>query len=118
MATPWMSPTGIPRARRSVSMNTPYSSAVCSRRLVRTQETRSRSRSKTPIFVLVLPTSATRSMGHLRRDLACKNPLNSPAVVDQERAVGVEADGDPGDGVDRYRAPDRLAPREPAIAHL
>src|SRR5437899_9869309 len=117
MATPWMSPTGIPRARRSVSINTPYSSAVCSRRLVRTQDTRSRSRSKTPIFVFVLPTSATSSMVRLRRDLARDDPLRSAAVVHQERAVRVEADGDAADGVDRDSAPDRLAPREPALAH-
>src|SRR2546426_4302931 len=117
IATPWMSPTGIPRARRSVSMNTPYSSSVCSRRLVRTQDTRSRSRSKTPIFVFVLPTSATSSMVHLRRDLARDEPLHSAAVVHQERAVRVEADGDAADGVDRDSAPDRLAPREPALTH-
>src|SRR5207247_9274189 len=101
MATPWMSLAGIPRARRRVSMNTPYSSAVCSRRLVRTQDTRSRSCSKTPIFVFVLPTSATSSMVHLRRDLARDDPLHSAAVVHQERAVRVEADGDAADGVDR-----------------
>src|SRR5439155_7054001 len=84
--------------RRSVSMNTPYSSAVCSRRLVRTQDTRSRSPSKTPIFVLVLPTSATSSMDHLRRDLARDDPLHPPAVVYQQRAVHVEADGHAAEG--------------------
>src|SRR5207249_10490362 len=118
IAMPWMSLAEIPRARRSVSMNTPYSSAVCSRRLVRTQDTRSRSPSKTPIFVLVLPTSATSSMDHLRRDLARDDPLHPPAVVYQQRAVHVEADGHAAEGVHPDRAPDGLTPCEPALAHL
>ena len=43
-------------------MKSPYSSAVCSRRLVRRHETSRRSPSNTPIFVLVFPTSATSSI--------------------------------------------------------
>src|SRR5262245_15638229 len=46
-------------------MNTPYSSAVCSRRLVRRHETKRRRPSKTPTPVLVFPTSITSSMALL-----------------------------------------------------
>src|SRR5215510_16575242 len=99
-----MSAARTPRDPSIVSMKSPYSSAVCSRRLVMRHEVTRRSPSNTPIFVLVLPTSATSSMrvsrGHLVRcDLAGDDPPDSFASVDQERAVGVEVRGGTGDEI-------------------
>src|SRR3989440_9706363 len=54
----------------------------------------------------------------LRRNLARDDPLHSPAVVHQERAVDVEADGEPADGIHFHPAPDALAEGQPALAHL
>src|SRR5262249_55185293 len=62
IATASMSAGVMPRVRRMASVNTPYSSAVCSRRVVSVHETSTRSPSHTPILVLVLPTSITRSI--------------------------------------------------------
>src|SRR5262245_22424960 len=121
MAMPWMAATGMPRVWRNVSMTSPYSSAVCSRRLVMRHEVTRRGPSNTPIFVLVLPTSATSSMrvsrGHLVRcDLAGNDPPDSFASVDQERAVGVEVRGGAGDAVHRDLPADRVAEALPALA--
>src|SRR5215468_1683650 len=49
-------------------MKRPYSSEVCSRRLVRRQDAISLAPSCTPTLVLVLPTSSSRSTGDLPRD--------------------------------------------------
>ena len=78
--TPWMSAARIPRECRNVSMKSPYSSAVCSRRLVRRHETSRRCPSNTPIFVLVLPTSATSSMSFSpRHRFGAREPASSGA---------------------------------------
>src|SRR5262245_37176070 len=68
MATSVICPGSIPRERRRVWMKRPYSSEVCSRRLVRRQEAISLAPSCTPTLVLVLPTSSSRSTGDLPRD--------------------------------------------------
>src|SRR2546425_1581057 len=96
MATPRISCWVMPRVARMVRMNTPYSSAVCSRRVVRRQDTRSRESWHTPIFVLVLPTSMSRSMVSLRGDFA-RDDANHRAVVhpDHEGAVGGQIHGQP-----------------------
>src|SRR5262249_56201626 len=62
-APPSTSAAGTPRDWSIVSMMSPYSSAVCSRRLVSRHDASKRSPSNTPIFVFVLPTSATSSIG-------------------------------------------------------
>src|SRR5256885_659826 len=96
MATPRISCWVMPRVARMVRMNTPYSSAVCSRRVVRRQDTRSRESWHTPIFVLVLPTSMSSSMISLRGDFA-RDDANHRAVVhpDHEGAVGGQIHGQP-----------------------
>src|SRR5438552_7435639 len=95
MAMPRMSGARMPRVCSSVPMNSPYSSAVCSRRLVRRQDARRRAPSNTPILVLVFPTSATSSMGPLLcpvsgDDLSGDHALHGAADDDQEGAVVVE----------------------------
>src|SRR3989442_4555557 len=50
----------------------------------------------------------------LRRNLARDDPLHSPAVVHQERAVDVEADGEPADGIHFHPAPDASGCRQRA----
>src|SRR5438445_6011810 len=96
MATPRISCWVMPRVARMVRMNTPYSSAVCPRRVVRRQDTRSRESWHTPIFVLVLPTSMSSSMISLRGDFA-RDDANHRAVVhpDHEGAVGGQIHGQP-----------------------
>ncbi len=42
IAAPWIVDGAMPRVRSSVSMNRPYSSAVCSRRVVSRHETSNR----------------------------------------------------------------------------
>src|SRR2546421_617378 len=99
-ATPWRSDGWMPRVRSSVPKKIPYSSAVCSRRLVRRQDTRSRSPSNTPILVLVFPTSATSSIGRPppgRRRRPGDLPRDDPPsavnrVLHEKRAVRVDAD--------------------------
>src|SRR5215469_11008835 len=98
MATPVTRGGSIPRVARSVSMNMPYSSAVCSRRVVSRHETRSRSPSNTPTFVLVLPTSSTSSTSD-DPDLAGHDTMPVLAVLEHERTVDVEIDGDAGDAL-------------------
>src|SRR4249920_1892762 len=96
MATPVMPCCSMPRVLRSVRMKTPYSSAVCSRRVVSRHDTSSRGPLKTPILVLVLPTSMTSSMDRLRRDLARHDPHRLAAVrPEEEGAVGGQAHRDP-----------------------
>ncbi len=62
MAMPVMSRVSTPRVRSSVSTNSPYSSAVCSRRVVSDHDTSRRVSSHTPTLVLLLPTSITSSI--------------------------------------------------------
>src|SRR5512132_3316019 len=134
MAMPWMAAGRIPRVCRSVSMNNPYSSAVCSRRLVSRHETSRRCSSNTPIFVLVLPTSATSSIGvssardrrvgdgrpHRRVARAHRSghhALERAPHVDEQRAVGIEIDGEAGDGVDRDFPAEGVAEPPPCFAN-
>src|SRR6267143_1841083 len=98
MATPRIWAGSIPRVRSSVSMKRPYSSAVCSRRLVSRHDTRSRSPSYTPTFVLELPTSSTSSISG-DPQLAGHHAMPPLAVLQHERAVGVEVHGHAGDAV-------------------
>src|SRR5713226_1953393 len=125
IATPWRTDGWMPRVRSSVSKRIPYSSAVCSRRLVSRQDARSRSPSKTPILVLVLPTSATRSIGDPPPARSPRGALDRPRddppdasrVLHEQRPVGVEADREACDALDRDRLADRLGEGEPALAH-
>src|SRR5215470_17116645 len=107
MATPWICRGSIARERSSVSMNMPYSSAVCSRRVVRRHDTRSRSLSKTPTLVLVLPTSSTSSTSD-DPDLAGHHAMTVLAVLEQQRAIDVEVHRDARDAVHRDTPPDRV----------
>src|SRR3990170_1349741 len=117
-AMPRMSLAWMPRVRSRVSKKIPYSSAVCSRRLVSRQETRSRGPSKTPIFVFVLPTSATSSMRHpALGDLPGHHAPHGGAVVHEKGAVGVEANRRALEAVDRHAAADGVGEREPPRAH-
>src|SRR5262249_25775604 len=117
---PWMAVSWMPRVWRNVSMTSPYSSAVCSRRLVIRHELTRRGPSNTPIFVLVLPTSPTSSMlisrGRLPLDLPGDDPPDPLAGVDQQRAVAVEVSRGAGDAVDRHVPADRVAEALPALA--
>src|SRR6267142_758297 len=70
MATPVMRCCSMPRVPSSVWMKTPYSSAVCSRRVVRRHDATRRGPLNTPTFVLVLPTSMTSSIGGLHSHVA------------------------------------------------
>src|SRR6266568_128632 len=95
MATPVMRCCSMPRVPRSVWMKTPYSSAVCSRRVVNRHDASRREPLKTPILVFVLPTSMTSSMDRLHRDFARHHPHRLAAVrAKQQGAVGVQAHGD------------------------
>src|SRR5688572_9065402 len=115
IATPVMVAGVSPRVRSSVSMNRPYSSAVCSRRLVSRQEASRRGPSYTPILVLVLPTSMASSIA--LRDLA-RHHAAAPAVRvgHDERAVGVHVHRHAADAVDRDRAAQRVGQRAPALS--
>src|SRR5256712_1456125 len=115
-ATPSIWRGSMPRVRSRVSMKRPYSSAVCSRRLVSRHDTRRRSPSYTPTFVLVLPTSSTSSNSD-DSQLAGHHAMPPPADLQHERAVGVEVHGHPGDAVHRDAATDRVRERQPARAH-
>src|SRR5574341_2584085 len=126
IATPWTSEVWMPRVRSSVSMKRPYSSEVCSRRLVRRQETSSRRASKMPIFVLVLPTSATSSMvrpplarrpGPRLGDLAGHDSRQPPVLLHQERAVGRQVHGHAAHAVHRDAPSDGVGEGEPPLAH-
>ena len=87
-ATPVMPCCSMPRVARSVWMKTPYSSAVCSRRVVSRHDTSRRGPLKTPILVLVLPTSMTSSMDRLHRDLARHDSHRLAAFrPEQERPI-------------------------------
>src|SRR5262249_7619019 len=121
MATPRISCWLMPRVARMVRMNTPYSSAVCSRRVVRRQDTRIRESWHTPILVLVLPTSMSRSMAGLRGDVT-RQDADHRAVVhpDHEGAVGGQIHGQPLASVTRSGpatdAPRALEPGRPERA--
>src|SRR6266581_5658062 len=104
MATPVMRCCSMPRVPRSVWMKTPYSSAVCSRRVVNRHDASRREPLKTPILVLVLPTSMTSSMDRLHRDFARHDSHRLAAVgPEQERPIQIEADGDTLAPVSRRR---------------
>src|SRR6266581_2552469 len=95
MATPVMRCCSMPRVPRSVWMKTPYSSAVCARRVVSRHDASRRGPLKTPIFVLVLPTSMTSSMDGLHHDFARHDSHRLAAVrPKQERPIQIQADGD------------------------
>src|SRR6266481_8094428 len=95
MATPVMRCCSMPRVPRSVWMKTPYSSAVCSRRVVNRHDASRREPLKTPILVLVLPTSMTSSMDRLHRDLARHHSHRLAALrPEQERPVQIQAHRD------------------------
>src|SRR5713101_9616757 len=105
MATPVMRCCSMPRVPRIVWMNTPYSSAVCSRRVVSRQDARRRGPLKTPILVLVFPTSMTSSMDGLHHDFARHDPDQCAAVrPEQERPVEIQAHGDAFAAVRRRRS--------------
>src|SRR5215831_6345326 len=118
MATPVTRGGSIPRVARSVWMNTPYSSAVCSRRVVSRHETRSREPSKTPTLVLVLPTSITSSMARLHDHVSREHTEGLAAVrAEHERAVAPEVHRHAFPSVRRPRAaPDALRPLEPRFS--
>src|SRR3990170_285926 len=118
MATPVMPSCSMPRVLRSVRMKTPYSSAVCSRRVVSLHDASSRGPLKIPILVLVLPTSITSSMLYLRRDLARDDPHSLAAVrSEQQGAVVGQPHRDALAAVDRARAvADALRAPEPGRA--
>src|SRR6266536_5527257 len=118
MATPVMRCCSMPRVPRIVWMNTPYSSAVCSRRVVSRQDARRRGPLKTPILVLVFPTSMTSSMDGLYHDFARHDPDQCAAVHPQQQgAVGVEVDHDALASVRCPRPPaDALGALEPGRA--
>src|ERR1700694_4826380 len=115
MATPVMRCCSMPRVPRSVWMKTPYSSAVCSRRVVSRHEASRRGPLKTPILVLVLPTSMTSSMDGLHHDFARHDAHRLAAVrPEQQRPVQIQADGDALSPVARRRpAADALRALEP-----
>src|SRR6266850_883051 len=115
MATPVMRCCSMPRVPRSVWMKTPYSSAVCSRRVVSRHDASRRAPLKTPILVLVLPTSMTSSMDGLHHDFA-RHDSQGLAVVspEKQRPVQIQADGDALAPVSRRRsAADALRALEP-----
>src|SRR5499425_334758 len=118
MATPVTRGGSIPRVARSVWMNTPYSSAVCSRLVVSRHETRSREPSKTPTLVLVLPTSITSSMAPLHGHVSREHTEGLAAVrAEHERAVAPEVHRHAFPSVRRPRAaPDTLRPLEPRFS--
>src|ERR1700730_6641849 len=99
-------------------MKTPYSSAVCSRRVVSRHDTRRRDPLKTPILVLVLPTSMTSSIGglhgHVTRDdsqrLANVRPQQQRAVVSKVARAAFPSGPGP------RPAPDALGTLEPCLA--
>src|SRR5207247_627523 len=96
MATPVNCGRSIPRVLSSVWMKTPYSSAVCSRRVVRRHDTSRRGPLKTPIFVLVLPTSMTTIIGGLQGHVAPEDSYHLPIVrPNHQRAVVGQVDGHP-----------------------
>src|SRR5947207_7541221 len=69
-------------------MKNPYSSAVCSRRVVNVHDMRSPASSHSPTLVLVLPTSITSSMAALRyhADVGPTAPARRAEVTDDQRA--------------------------------
>src|SRR6266542_2139107 len=88
MATPRIFCCSMPRVASRVWMKTPYSSAVCSRRVVSRHETRSFESWQTPILKFVLPTSMSRSMVSLRRHFARQNPHRLAGIgAEHERTV-------------------------------
>src|SRR5204863_9866048 len=117
IAMPRMPRGSMPRVRNSVSTKSPYSSAVCSRRLVSRQDTSRRSPSYTPIFVLVLPTSRTSSILRLLDHLARGHALAAARALEHEGAVQIEVDGHAGDAVDADPPADGVGEGEPARAH-
>src|SRR5262252_9164158 len=118
MATPVTCGGSTPRVARSVWMKTPYSSAVCSRRVVSRHETRSREPLNTPTLVFVLPTSMTSSMALLHRHLARDHAQHLPTVrAEHKRSVAPEVHGHPFPSVRRPRAAaDALGSLEPSLA--
>src|SRR5262245_24901973 len=118
MATPVRRCCSIPRVARRVWMKTPYSSAVCSRRVVSRHETRSREPLNTPTLVLVLPTSMTSSMARLHGHVARDHPQRLSAVrAEHEPAGPPEGHRHPFPSVRRPRAAaDALGPLEPRLA--
>src|SRR5499425_1277302 len=118
MATPVTCGGSTPRVARSVWMKTPYSSAVCSRRVVSRHETRSREPLNTPTLVFVLPTSMTSSMALLHRHVARNHAHDLPTVrADHERPVAPEVHGHPFPPVRRPRAAaNALGSLEPRLA--
>src|SRR3990172_5000750 len=118
MATPVMPSCSMPRVLRSVRMKTPSSWAVCSRRVVSLHDAAGRGPRKTPILVLVLPTSMTSSMLSLRRDLPRDDPHRLAAVrSEQQGAVVGQPHRDALAAVSRARAAaDALGAPEPGRA--
>src|SRR5207249_1343873 len=72
--------------------------------------------SYTPTLVLVLPTSSTSSTSE-DSDLAGHDAVSPLAVLQHQRAVDVESDGDAGDAVHGHATADRIGEDEPAGAN-
>src|SRR5215470_8305255 len=98
-------------------MKTPYSSAVCSRRVVRRHDTSRRAPSKTPILVLVFPTSMTSSIGGLHGHLAREDPHRLAAVrPDHQCAVVGKVYDHANPAVARpHLSPDAIRALEPGL---
>src|SRR5688572_30221665 len=116
MATPAICVGWMPRVRSSVSKKMPYSSAVCSRRVVSRHEVTRRAPSYTPIFVFVLPTSVTSSIAHPLGHLARHRPVHRPVPLHEQGAVGVEVHRDGFHVVDGDAAAKRVGERSPLPA--
>src|SRR5947209_3251586 len=85
--TPAIWPTSTPEAANRLRTRMPYSSAVCSRRVVRRQWALSSSPSCTPKTVLVLPTSMVSSSGMFDSVADGAHLADLAGVQDGPRAV-------------------------------
>src|SRR5688572_3441467 len=108
-ATPPMSDGETPEPRNRLRTRMPYSSVVCSRRVVRRQCAFSASPSWTPRTVLVLPTSMVRSRDMVSGTGGCGRPDFTDLAGMHEGPRAVVEDQDEGARlvhVDRPAAPD------------
>src|SRR5262245_9857910 len=69
-----------------------------------------------PTFVLVLPTSTTRSISE-HRDLAGHHAVAALTVLEHQSAIDVEVDRDAGDAVDRDTPSDGVGDSKPACTN-
>src|SRR5262249_46654877 len=113
MATPSICRGSIARERSSVSMNMPYSSAVCSRRVGALTDTVRGSPWRRPTWVWVLPTWSTSSMSD-DPALARHDTVTALTILQQQRAIDIEVHRDAGDAVHGDAPPDRVRDGQPA----